>query len=183
MPNKKKRGKRRAPYLSDMYATRVRDALEHISAHKKEYIINENGAPVSIREAARRYKETGDDKWLLHILFSNLGYFANTLGKFAARYNADPRDYIHYIYDGLKYSLGKCDPDRVKISYLASGVYITFVREINRENRKKRKEVDIERLTYAEAEEEEVPTSGEYLDRLFADFDIYDVPLYDEDTH
>jgi hypothetical protein len=182
MPKKSRGGKRKAPYLSDMHVARVRNAFAHITANKKEYIIYENGKPVSLKEAVRRYKQTEDDKWLLHILTSNLGYFANTLGKVSARYGVDPSDYVYAVYYGLKYALSKCDPERARLSYLASGVYIICVREIDRDLRERKKEVNIDCFTFPDDGDNDVPTGVEQLDKLFADLGIYDVPLYDEDT-
>jgi hypothetical protein len=182
MPKKSKSGRRKAPYLSDMYVVRVRGAFAHITANKEEYIIYENNKPVSLKEAVYRYKQTEDDKWLLHILASNLGYFANTLGKAAAKFGVDPCDYIYAVYYGLKYALSKCDPEKVRLSYLASGVYIICVREIDRDLRERRKETDMRCFACYNENDDENQVGGEYLDRLFADFGIYDVPLYDEDT-
>jgi len=183
MPKKGRGGKRKVPYLTDMYVARVRDALAYITANKKEYIIYENSKPVGLKDAVARYKQTGDDKWLLHILASNLGYFANTLGKAVSRFGVEPDDYVYALYEGLKYALSKCDPERARLSYLASGIYIICVREIDRDLRKRNKEVQIDSFSIPDEDDNELPAGGELLDRLFADFDIYDVPLYDEDTH
>ncbi len=181
--NKKRDGKRkrRAPFLADMEGARVRNAFRHITIHKEDYIVRENGRIVDIKEAVRRYKATGDDKWVLHILASNVGYFANTIGKLASKYNIDPSDYVYCVYYGLKYAMDKCDPEKVRLSYLASGVYMISRREVDRDLRERKMEVSMEGFAYND-DEGEMILDSEHLDRLFADFGIYDVPLYDEDT-
>jgi hypothetical protein len=183
MVKQKGKTKKRVPCLSNIdNDVRVREAFKYLTTHKSEYIIYENGRPLDIKEAIRRYKQTKEDKWLLHVLVSNMGYFANTLSKVAAKYKIDPCDYVVYVYEGLKYSADKCDADRVGLSYLAAGVYIICARQADRELRKKTGELNLEDFVY-EDDEHEIHEGIAKLDMLLADFGIYDVPLYDEDIH
>jgi len=175
------RSRIRAPYLAQMGHVRVRDAFELLTAHKDEYIIKENGKPVDYREAVRRYKETGDDSWVMHVLASNLGYFANALAKVAAKYGVAPEDYVALVYEGLRRSMEKCDASRVSLSYLAAGVFFACRREAENEVRRKANEVDAS-LTFPDVDED---GNGEVimdLDTWLAQNGIYEVPLSDEDT-
>lgn len=175
------RGKRRAPYLAQMEHVRVRDAFELLTAHKDEYIIRESGKPVDYREAVRRYKETGDEAWVMHVLASNLGYFANTLAKVAAKYGVVPEDYVALVYEGLRRSMEKCDASRVRLSYLAAGVFFICRREAENEIRHKANEVNAS-FTFPEGDEDGYDEFFMDLDTWLAQNGIYEVPLNDEDT-
>jgi len=174
--------KRKAPYLAQMGHVRVKDAFELLTAHKDEYIVKENGRPVDYREAIRRYKETGDDAWVMHVLASNLGYFANALAKVAAKYSVAPEDYVAFVYEGLRRSMEKCDVSRVRLSYLAAGVFFICRREAELEVRRKANEVDAS-LTFPEGDEDGDDEVLMDLDMWLAQNGIYEVPLSDEDTY
>ena len=174
----RKRGK--APYLAMMENSRVREAFALLTAHKEDYIVYENGKPVDYREAVRRYKETGDDVWVMHVLASNLGYFANALSKVAARYGIAPEDYVSLVYEGLRYSMEKCDASRVRLSYLSSGVFMLCRREAEYEMRRREKEAALP--NWAWRSEEGDNDEGMDLDTWLAKNGAYEVPLDDEDT-
>jgi AAA+ ATPase superfamily predicted ATPase len=179
MTTERKKSKR-ATYLNSIENGDIKEAFEYITKHKGAYIIKENGKPVGVKEAISRYKKTGDEKWLLHILVSHLGYFANTLSKVVTKFGINPEDYIHRLYEGLKYSADKCDENRATISYLAAGAYMICARYAYKEIRKRAKETD---MSYFGADDdEEVITGGEQLDLLLAEMGIYEVSLHDEDT-
>jgi len=173
--------KRKAPYLAQMGHVRVKDAFELLTAHKDEYIVRENGRPVDYREAIRRYKETGDEAWVMHVLASNLGYFANALAKVAAKYGVPPEDYVAFVYEGLRRSMEKCDASRVRLSYLAAGVFFICRRVAEHEVKRKANEVDAY-LTFPEGDEDGDDEVLMDLDTWLAQNGIYEVPLSDEDT-
>jgi hypothetical protein len=175
------RGKSKAPYLAQMGHVRVKDAFELLTSHKDEYIIKENGKPVDYREAIRRYKETGDDSWVMHVLASNLGYFANALAKVAAMYGVAPEDYVALVYEGLRRAMEKCDASRVRLSYLAAGVFFICRREAEYEVRRKANEVSAS-LTFLDGDEDGDGEVVVDLDTWLAQNGIYQVPLSDEDT-
>jgi hypothetical protein len=164
-----------------MEHVRVRDAFELLTAHKDEYIIRESGKPVDYREAVRRYKETGDEAWVMHVLASNLGYFANTLAKVVAKYGVVPEDYVALVYEGLRRSMEKCDASRVRLSYLAAGVFFICRREAENEIRHKANEVNAS-FTFPEGDEDGDDEFFMDLDTWLAQNGIYEVPLNDEDT-
>ncbi len=173
--------KRKAPPLALMKHARVKDAFELLTNHKDEYIVRENGKPVDYKEAVRRYKETGDEKWVLHVLVSNLGYFANTLAKVAARYGVAPEDYVAFVYEGLKRAMEKCDISRVKLSYLATGVFFLCRREAEHEIKQRADEAKT-LLFWPEEGEDEDDKNVMDLDTWMAENGICEVPLSDEDT-
>jgi hypothetical protein len=161
--------------------TRVRDAFALLTSHKDDYIVCENGKPVDYREAVRRYKETGDEAWVMHILASNLGYFANALSKVVARYGVAPEDYVSLVYEGLRSSMDKCDASRVKLSYLSTGVFLLCRREAEHEVRKRENEVTMADM--ALSSEGETGNDDEMdFDMWLAKHGVYEVPLYDEGT-
>ncbi len=169
---------RKAPYLAMMENSRVRDAFALLTAHKEDYIIYENGKPVDYREAVRRYKETGDDTWVMHILASNLGYFANALAKVVARYGVAPEDYVVHVYEGLRRSMEKCDASRVRLSYLSTGVFMLCRREAEYEVRRRAQETSMSDVGWIEHSNEDDDDTD--LDSLLARNGEYEVPLYDE---
>ncbi len=175
------RSKYKAPYLAQMRHVRVKDAFELLTAHKDEYIIKERGKPVDYREAVRRYKETGDEMWVLHVLASNLGYFANTLAKVAARYGVAPEDYVVVVYEGLRRAMEKCDVSKVRLSYLAAGVFFLCRREAEYEIRQRANEMSAQ-LHWIEESEDGDDENVMDLDTWLAQNGIYEVPLSDEDT-
>jgi hypothetical protein len=170
----------KAPCLAMMENSRVRDAFALLTAHKEDYIVYENGKPLDYREAVRRYKETGDEKWIMHILASNLGYFANALAKVVARYGVAPEDYVFLVYEGLRRSMDKCDASRVKLSYLSTGVFMLCRREAEREMRQREKEAAL--IDLAWLDEGGNNDEGMDLDTWLAENWAYEVPLDDEDT-
>jgi sulfur carrier protein ThiS len=170
----------KAPYLAMMENSRVRDAFALLTAHKEDYIVYENGKPVDYREAVRRYKETGDDVWVMHVLASNLGYFANALSKVAARYNIAPEDYVVLVYEGLRRSMEKCDASRVRLSYLSTGVFLLCRREAEHEIQARAKEAAMSDLGVSVSDDDN--DEGMDLDTWLARNGVYEVPLYDEGT-
>jgi len=174
----RKRGK--APYLAMMENSRVRDAFALLTAHKEDYIVCENGKPVDYREAVRRYKETGDDVWVMHVLASNLGYFANALAKVAARYGIAPEDYVSLVYEGLRRSMDKCDASRVRLSYLSTGVFMLCRKVAEHEMRLRAKEASP--LDVSWIGEDGHDDKDMDLDTWLAERGAYEVPLDDEDT-
>jgi hypothetical protein len=174
------RRRAKAPYLAMMENSRVRDAFALLTAHKEDYIVCENGKPVDYREAVRRYKETGDDAWVMHVLASNLGYFANALSKVVARYGVAPEDYVSLVYEGLRRSMERCDASRVRLSYLSTGVFLLCRREAEHEMRLRAKEEPLPE------EKWRLDDDGDYecmdLDTWLAKNGAYEVPLDDEDT-
>ncbi len=175
------RNKYKPPPLALMEQARVRDAFELLTSHKDEYIVRENGKPVDYKDAVRRYKETGDESWVMHILASNLGYFANTLAKVVAKYRVSPEDYVGVVYEGLRQAMEKCDASRVKLSYLATGVFFICRREAEHEVRRKANEVEASFLLSDVVENEDEDENMD-LDTWMAENGIYEVPLSDEDT-
>jgi len=171
---------RKAPYLAMMENSRVRDAFALLTAHKEDYIVYENGKPVDYREAVRRYKETGDDTWVMHVLASNLGYFANALSKVAARYGIAPKDYVSLVYEGLRRSMEKCDASRVRLSYLSTGVFMLCRREAEHEMRRREKEAALPDLAWRDEDGDN--GEGMDLDTWLVQNGAYEVPLDDEDT-
>jgi hypothetical protein len=172
---------RKVPYLAMMENSRVRDAFALLTAHKEDYIVYENGKPLDYREAVRRYKETGDEKWIMHILASNLGYFANALAKVVARYGVAPEDYVVLVYEGLRRSMEKCDASRVTLAYLSIGVFLLCRREAERELKLRAKELSVADVGFwddSESNEDDVMD----LDNWMARNGAYEVPLDDEDT-
>jgi len=173
---------RRTPHIASLDRDRVRDAFVHLTHHKEDYIIYENGEPLDYREAVKRFKATGDDKWVMHILASNLGYFVNSLATVVAKYKVDPADYVVHVYEGLKRSMQKCDAERVKLYYLSGGVFIWCRKMADLEVRERNKEVNINLLScQGEDEDCERPAIAD-VDMLLAEQGIYQLPLYDEDT-
>jgi hypothetical protein len=168
----------KAPYLAVMENSKVRDAFALLTAHKEDYIVYENGKPLDYREAVRRYKETGDEKWIMHILAANLGYFANALAKVVARYGVAPEDYVVLVYEGLRRSMEKCDTSRVRLSYLSTGVFMVCRREAEREVRRRAQEASISDVGWNGRFDED--DDGMDLDTWLAKNGEYEVPLYDE---
>jgi len=171
-----RRGK--APALSLMDNSRARDAFAYLTKHKENYIIRENGKIVDVKEAVKRYKETKDDKWVMHIIMSNLGYFANAIGKVAAKYNVEIEDYVFCVYEGLIKSLERADADRVKLSYLSTGVFMYARKQAEKELAVRNKEGPLEAGLPDGDEENEIKD----LDMILASQGIYEVSLSDEDT-
>ena len=171
----RKRGK--APCLAMMENSRVRDAFALLTAHKEDYIVYENGKPLDYREAVRRYKETRDEKWIMHILASNLGYFANALAKVVARYGVAPEDYVVLVYEGLRRSMEKCDASRVRLSYLSTGVFMLCRKEAEHEVRRRAQEASMSNAGWTVGYDDD---EGIDLDSLLAQNGEYEVPLYDE---
>ena len=174
------RKRTKVPHLAVMENSRVRDAFALLTAHKDDYIVCENGKPVDCREAVRRYKETGDDVWVMHILASNLGYFANALAKVVAKYGIAPEDYIGLVYEGLRRSMEKCDASRVTLAYLSIGVFLLCRREAENEMRQRAKETAMPDVSWWG--EEGKDNEGMDLDTWLAKNGAYEVPLDDEDT-
>ena len=167
----------KAPFLAFMDNVRVRDAFAYLTRHKDSYIIRENGKIVDVKEAVRRYKDTKDDKWVMHILMSNLGYFANALGKVAARYGIEIDDYIFYVYEGLVKAMDRADPDMVRLSYLSTGVFMYARKQAEKELAIRNKEGPTPDV--ADDEGEDIKD----LDMIMASQGIYyEVSLSDEDT-
>jgi len=158
---------------------RVRDAFAHLTRFKDEHIVCEGGRAVSVPEAVRRYRADGDDRWVLHVLMGNLGYFANALGKVAAKWNIDPADYIPFVYEGLREAMGRADPDRVRLSYLSTGVFMYCRRLAEKEVRERSKEAKMDEVIIENDEGEELAD----LDMILAANGIYEVPLSDETAH
>ncbi|RMF99098.1 MAG: hypothetical protein D6735_15730 [Acidobacteria bacterium] len=160
---------------------RVKDAFAHLTLYKDDYIIYDKGKIVDYREAVRQFKMTGDDKWIMHILASNLGYFANSLATIVAKYKIDPADYVVHVYEGLKRSMTKCDATMVKLSYLSAGVFLWCRKQADLEVRERNKEAKIEEAMIMEGEDGEV-VMIEDIDLLLAMQGLYELPLCDEDT-
>jgi hypothetical protein len=177
MPRKGKR----PPHIASLDRDRVRDAFVHLTHHKDDYIVYENGKALDFREAVKRFKETGDDKWVMHILASNLGYFVNSLATVVAKYKVDPANYVIHVYEGLKRSMTKCDADRVKLSYLSGGVFLWCRKVADLEVKERSKEVDKNMIICYSDEDCEYQVV-EDLDMLLAEQGIYQLPLYDADT-
>jgi hypothetical protein len=174
---------RKTPHIASLDRDRTRDAFVHLTRHKEDYIVYENGKPLDFREAVKRFKVTGDDRWVMHILASNLGYFVNTLATIVAKYKVDPADYVIHVYEGLKRSMTKCDADRVKLSYLSGGVFLWCRKIADLETRERNKEVNINLLACNEEDGDcEHPPILD-IDILLAEQGIYELPLYDEDTY
>jgi sulfur carrier protein ThiS len=171
----------KGPYLAMMENARVRDALALLTAHKDEYIVRENGKPVDYREAVRRYKETGDESWVMHVLATNLGYFANALSKVVARYGVSPEDYVALVYEGLREAMGRCDASRVRLSYLSTGVFMVCRRAAEREMRRRTQEGLLAEFGGPWGNDEEGDEEMD-LDTWMAINGVYEVPLDDEDT-
>jgi len=171
---------RKAPYLAMMENSRVRDAFALLTAHKEDYIVYENGKPVDYREAVRRYKETGDNTWVMHILASNLGYFANALAKVVARYGVAPEEYVLHVYEGLRRSMEKCDASRVRLSYLSTGVFMLCRKEAEHEVRARAKEWALPDGSWGGGYGDD--DEGMDLDTWLAKNGAYEVPLDDEGT-
>jgi len=172
---------RRTPHIASLDRERIRDAFVHLTHHKDDYIIREKGKPLDYREAVKRFKETGDDKWVLHILASNLGYFVNSLATVVAKYKVDPANYVIHVYEGLKRSMTKCDADRVKLSYLSGGVFLWCRKMADLEAKERNKEVNINELVCNSEDDYEHDVVRD-LDMFLAEQGIYQLPLYDEDT-
>jgi len=177
MPRKGKR----TPYIASLDKDRVRDAFAHLTIHKDDYIVYENGEPVDYREAVKRFKATGDEKWVMHILASHLGYFANSLATVVAKYKVDPADYIVHVYEGLRRSMTKCDADRVRLSYLSGGVFLWCRKMADLEVRERSKEVNIKEFWVSNIDELWQDDIRD-VDMLLAQQGIYELPLHDEDT-
>jgi len=177
MPRKGKR----TPHIASLYRDRTREAFVHITLHKDDYIVREKGKPLDFREAVKRFKETGDDKWVMHILASHLGYFVNSLATIVAKYKIDPADYVVYVYEGLKRSMVKCDVERVKLSYLSGGVFILCRKMADLEVKERDKEVKMNMIMNDNDEDLDCPDITD-VDMLLAKQGIYELPLYDEDT-
>jgi len=175
------RRRAKVPYLAIMENSRVRDAFALLTAHKEDYILYENGKPVDYKEAVRRYKETGDDAWVMHILASNLGYFVNALSKVVARYGIDPGDYVCLVYEGLRRSMEKCDASRVTLAYLSIGVFLLCRREAEHEMQIRSKEAALSDTTGWSSEDFEEGEDMD-LDNWLAKNGVYEVSLNDEDT-
>jgi hypothetical protein len=172
---------RKLPCVASLDRDRIRDAFIYLTLHKDDYIVYDNGEPLDYREAVKRFKATGDDKWVLHILLSNLGYFVNTLATVVAKYKVDPADYVIHVYEGLKRSMTKCDAERVKLSYLSGGVFLWCRKIADLEVRERNKELNInEFICYSDddCEHEEIRD----LDMFLAEQGVYQLPLYDEAT-
>jgi hypothetical protein len=180
MPRKARKG-RRTPYIASLDRDRARDAFVHITLCKDDYIVYECGKPLDFREAVKRFKETGDDKWVMHILASHLGYFVNSLASVIAKYKVDPADYVIYVYEGLKRSMTKCDADRVKLSYLSGGVFLWCRKMADLEVKARNKEVDMNLFICHNDNDEDCEIVRD-PDMLLAEQGIYELPLYDEDT-
>ena len=174
---------RKLPYVASLDRDRTRDAFVHLTQRKEDYIIYENGKPLDFRDAVKRFKATGDDRWVMHILASNLGYFVNTLATVVAKYKVDPADYVIHVYEGLKRSMTKCDADRVKLSYLSGGVFLWCRKIADLEVKERNKEVNMNLLTCNEEDEDCERLSIMDIDILLAEQGIYELPLYDEDTY
>jgi len=175
------RKRAKIPYLAMIENSRVRDAFALLTAHKEDYILYENGKPVDCKEAVRRYKETGDDAWVMHVLASNLGYFANALSKVVARYGVAPEDYIGLVYEGLRRSMQRCDASRVTLAYLSIGVFLLCRREADRELKLRAKEVSVADAGFwggGESDEDDIMDLDDWMARNGA----YEVPLDDEGT-
>jgi len=168
----------KAPYLAMIDNARVRDAFAYLTAHKEDYILCENGKPIDYREAVRRYKDTQDEKWIMHILASNLGYFANALAKVVARYGVAPEDYVVLVYEGLRRSMEKCDASRVRLSYLSTGVFMLCRREAEHEVRRRAQEASMSNAMWGGCPDEDDDVMD--LDSWLARNGEYEVPLYDE---
>ncbi len=174
---------RRTPTIAMLDKSSVKDAFKHLTLHKEDYIVYENGRPVDFREAVRRFKATGDDKWAMHILASNLGYFANSLSTVVAKYKVDPSDYVVYVYEGLKRAMTKCDADRVKLSYLSGGVFLWCRKMADLEVRQRNKEVNMNEAIIELEDDSGERVAVEDIDMIMASNGIYELPLYDEDTY
>lgn len=172
---------RKTPHIASLDRDRIRDAFAHLTRHKEDYIIYDKGKPIDYREAVKRFKATGDDKWVLHILASHLGYFGNSLATVVAKYKVDPADYVVHVYEGLKRSMIKCDADRVKLSYLSGGVFIWCRKIADLEVRERNKEVNIHYLVCDDDEDCDRPVITD-VDMLLAEQGIYELPLNDENT-
>jgi len=175
------RRRTKVPYIAMLENSRVRDAFALLTAHKEEYILYENGKPVDYREAVRRYKETRDDAWVMHVLASNLGYFANALSKVVARYGIAPEDYVWLVYEGLRRSMEKCDASRVTLAYLSIGVFLLCRREAEHEKQIRSREAALSDMTGWNGEDFEDSEDMD-LDSWMANNGVYEVPLDDEDT-
>jgi hypothetical protein len=172
---------RKTPHIASLDRERARDAFIHITRHKEDYIIREKGKPLDYREAVKRFKATGDDKWVMHILASNLGYFVNTLATVVAKYKIDPCNYVVHVYEGLRRAMTKCDAERVKLSYLSGGVFLWCRKLADLEVRERNKEVYMNEVFGCGEGDCEYEAIRD-IDMLLAEQGICQLPLYDEDT-
>jgi hypothetical protein len=172
---------RRLPHVASLDRGRVRDAFVHLTLHKDDYIVYDNDKPIDYREAVKRFKATGDDKWVLHILALHLGYFVNVLATVVAKYKVDPADYVIHVYEGLKRSMTKCDAEKVKLSYLSGGVFLWCRKIADLEVRERDKEVNINEFICYSDDDCEYGVIRD-LDMFLAEHGIYQLPLDDEDT-
>jgi hypothetical protein len=173
---------RKAPFLQFKASAKIGYAFEYIEKYIHEYVIKEGDKEISVKDAVRRFHETGDDKWVMHVLASNLGYFVNSLGKVVMIYAVDPCDYVAHIFDGLKLSMQRCDPERARLSYLGVGVFFYCRAIAEKEYRKKAKETSAEGMAevFFEADESGDSEIAD-LDTLFASKGHY-VTLHDDEA-
>jgi hypothetical protein len=172
---------KKAPFLQLKAAAKIGYAFEYIEKHIHEYVIRDEGKEVNVKYAVRRFHETGEDKWVMHVLASNLGYFVNSLGKVVMIYGVDPCDYVAHIFDGLKLSMRRCDPERARLSYLGVGVFFYCRAIAEKEYRNRSKEFSAEGMAEtffgpSEGGDDEIAD----LDTLLASEGYY-VTLHDDD--
>jgi len=173
---------RKAPFLQIKASAKIGYAFEYIEKYIHEYVIREGGKEVSVKDALRRFHETGEDKWVMHILASNLGYFVNSLGKVVMIYGVDPCDYVAHIFDGLRISMQKCDPERARLSYLGVGVFFYCRSIADKEYKNRSKELSAEGMAEtffrpSEGGDDEIAD----LDALLASEGYY-VTLHDDEA-
>jgi hypothetical protein len=173
---------KRAPFLQHKAGAKIGYAFEYIEKYIHEYVIREGGREVSVKDAVRRFHETGEDKWVMHILASNLGYFVNSLGKVVMIYGVEPGDYVAHVFEGLRVSMQRCEPERARLSYLGVGVFFYCRAIAEKEYKKRSKEFSAESLAEtffgpSEDGDDEVVD----LDTLLASEGYY-VTLHDDET-
>ncbi len=171
---------KKVQFLQFMPTAKTAYAFEYIEKYKHEYIIREGGKEVSVMDAVRRFHETGEDRWVMHILASNLGYFVNSLGKVVMRYGIDPCDYVAHVFDGLKRSMQRCDLERARIGYLGVGVFLYCRVIAEKECKEKAKELSAESIAETFYEPEGDGDEVADLDTLFASLGHFVTLLDDE---
>jgi hypothetical protein len=138
------RRKVRAPAMPENPKLRIGRSFRRLAKYRKDYIIKTpDGKPVSLAEAARNYQKDGDPKWPLHVFMLNLGYFAIGVSRALTKFGYDPDEYIEAAFQGICNAMKRCNPDRVKLSYLATGVYFSVTTAADKNRRKMKGEVDI----------------------------------------
>ncbi len=173
---------RKAPCLQYKPSAKIGYAFEYIEKYIHEYVIKEEGKEVSVKDAVHRFHESGEDKWVMHVLASNLGYFVNSLGKVVMIYDVDPCDYVAHIFDGLRLSMQRCDPERARLSYLGVGVFFYCRSIAEKEYRGRSKDTSAESMaeTFFEPSEDGDDKTAD-LDTLLASKGYY-VTLHDDEA-